>query len=185
MLTTLELAALMRGLAPVMRDAVAGATRELSARVADLEARLAAPAVPGPAGPAGPRGADGKDGADGLGLEDFDVVQGATPREFTLRWARGARQVERTFSLPVVLDCGVYTPGTTYAAGDSVSYQGTVWVAQEATGAQPGTTRAWRLAVKKGRDGRNGRDGAPGPEGPPGRPGLDLTQVDGEGRKWR
>jgi len=77
-------------------------------------------------------------------------------RGFTFRFQRGAKIVERSFSLPVMLDRGVFSEGKEYAAGDVVSFGGSMWVAQKETGERPGTGDGWRLSVKKGRDGKDG-----------------------------
>lgn len=182
-MNTAQLGALMRGIAPALRDAIAGATAPILERMASFETRLES-LPPGPPGPAGTPGKDGVPGKDGLGVGDLDVAYDGE-RSFTLRWTAGDRVVERSFTVPVVLDRGVFTAGKSYVPGDAVSYQGSVWIAQGETGDQPGTTKSWRLAVKHGRDGRNGKDGDRGPEGPAGRNGLDLTQVDDGGKKWR
>jgi len=66
-------------------------------------------------------------------------------------------KVKETFSLPVLLDKGVYSPDNEYEQGDVVSFGGSMWIAQQDTKDKPGTdTKAWRLSVKHGRDGRDG-----------------------------
>lgn len=98
-------------------------------------------------------GRDGKDGVDGLGFEDLDVVfdedQGVR-----LRWARADVVKERP--LPTIWDAGVWKAGRTYPRGAGVTWQGAFWFAQRETNAKPGEptpeSRAWRLAVKAGRD---------------------------------
>lgn len=106
-----------------------------------------------------PRPLDGKDGADGVGFDDFDVVYDGE-RTFTCKWEKGARVVERVFSLPVVLDRGVYRPDQMYAKGDGATFAGSFWIAQAETSAKPGDgATPWRLAVKAGREGKPGRDG--------------------------
>ena len=76
----------------------------------------------------------------------------------------------KTFAIPVVLDKGVWKQGK-YQHGDSVTWDG-IWIAQEDTEDKPGTSKAWRLALRRGRDGKNGvdgKDGAPGMNGKDGR----------------
>jgi hypothetical protein len=58
-------------------------------------------------------------------------------------------------------DEGVYEPGRTYAKNDGVSKNGCWWIAQTETTDQPGTSKAWRLAVKCGRDGKDLRAEGP------------------------
>lgn len=102
-------------------------------------------------------GVDGKDGAAGaagLGFDDLDVEHDGG-RTFTLRMRRGEQVKEFAFTVPVVLDRGVFKDGTEYASGDGVTWGGSYWIAQAATTDKPGLSDAWRLAVKKGRDGKD------------------------------
>lgn len=76
-------------------------------------------------------------------------------RAFTIAMTRMDGNVEtRAFAVPVVIDCGVYRLDASYEKGDGVTWGGSYWIAQRevAKGEQPGTSDAWRLAVKKGRD---------------------------------
>lgn len=111
--------------------------------------------VVGRDGQKGEPGQDGKDGADGLGFDDLEVVHDGL-RAFTFRFAKGEKVKEFPFTLPVVLDCGVFKSGETYAAGDGVTWGGSFWIAQKDTMEKPGEGDGWRLAVKKGRDGKDG-----------------------------
>ncbi|WP_295808909.1 hypothetical protein [uncultured Nitratireductor sp.] len=111
--------------------------------------------VVGRDGQKGDPGQDGKDGADGLGFDDLEVVHDGK-RTFTFRFAKGEKVTEFPFTLPVVLDCGVFKSGETYAAGDGVTWGGSFWIAQKDTTDKPGEGDGWRLAVKKGRDGKDG-----------------------------
>lgn len=106
-------------------------------------------------GTAGVDGQDGKDGADGLGFDDLEVVQTGA-RGFSFKFSRGDRVKSFDFSLPVVLDCGVFKEGQSYEAGDGATWGGSYWIAQKATDEKPGVGDGWRLAVKKGRDGKDG-----------------------------
>lgn len=104
-------------------------------------------------GAPGEAGVDGRDGIDGLGFDDFDLIE--TDKGLVLRFARGAMVKE--FSLPVVIDRGVWQPGE-YAKGSGVSWGGSWWIAQKDTEAKPDTPDSgWRLAVKRGRDGKDGK----------------------------
>ncbi|MEC9246286.1 MAG: hypothetical protein VYB05_16095 [Pseudomonadota bacterium] len=111
--------------------------------------------VVGRDGQKGEPGQDGKDGADGLGFDDLEVVHDGL-RTFTFRFAKGEQVKEFPFTLPVVLDCGVFKSGETYTAGDGVTWGGSFWIAQKDTTDKPGEGDGWRLAVKKGRDGKDG-----------------------------
>lgn len=69
------------------------------------------------------------------------------------------RVYERSVSMAVVLDRGVYKAGTEYAPGDAVTWAGCIWIAQrradDSPYGKPATAGSgWRLAVKAGRDGR-------------------------------
>lgn len=64
-MTERELSAIARGMAPVIRDAVAAAMEPLAARVAMLEQRAAVP---------GRDGRDGKDGKDGTSVSMADLA---------------------------------------------------------------------------------------------------------------
>ncbi len=189
-MTADELAAIVSGIAPVIRDYVTRAHGELVQRVTIAETQLAAVAtqtsavgplrervavletrapVPGPTGPAG------RDGVDGLGFDDLAVTQ-RTDRSFAITATRGAVVKEigtATFALDIYR--GVWTEGKTYDAGDGVTWAGSEWHCQTTTATKPGDgSKAWTLKVKRGRDGKDGQDGAVGPPGPAGK---DWQQV--------
>jgi hypothetical protein len=122
-------------------------------------------------------GINGKDGADALGFDDlvsavFDVERKA----MVFTYARGDYAKELVVPMAgVVLDRGVYKAGQTYIAGDGVTWAGSFWIAQAETSAKPGemgeSSRAWRLAVKRGADGKVGQKGETGGQGPRGEKG--------------
>jgi hypothetical protein len=98
---------------------------------------------------------EGKDGNPGLGFDDLSFEHDGE-RGIILRFARGDQVKEFTFSVPTVLDRGVFKEGTPYETGDAVTFGGSLWIAQKDTVAKPdGPDTGWRLAVKKGRDGRD------------------------------
>lgn len=72
---------------------------------------------------------------------------------------------EITLRLPTTRYRGVYRDGEGYDLGDMATWGGSVWHCNEATREQPGTSPAWTLAVKRGRDGKDG-GGTPTPRGP-------------------
>lgn len=102
-------------------------------------------------GEPGRDGTDGKDGADGLGFEDMGFEADEHGRVLA-KFQRG--DVVKTIRLPGIVDRGPYKSGESYEKGDAVSYGGSLWIAQEPTGDKPDGSKAWRLAVKKGRDAR-------------------------------
>ena len=54
--------------------------------------------------------------------------------------------------------CDVWKSGGDYRAGNFVSWGGSVWHCNEdATTEKPGTSAAWTLAVKRGRDGKDAK----------------------------
>lgn len=52
---------------------------------------------------------------------------------------------------------GVWDASVTYDEHNLVTMGGSVWIARRATCDKPGTSDAWQLAVKKGRDGRDAK----------------------------
>jgi hypothetical protein len=89
------------------------------------------------------------------GESDFDIVQGADFRTFTMvRTMASGRKIEKKFKIPVVLDKGIWKHGT-YERGDAVTRDGGQWIAQCETETTPGDSAHWRLAVKRGRDGKD------------------------------
>lgn len=172
-----------------LKGYVDAAYSKLSERLSVVEARDVKdgrdglPGVPGRDGNHGKDGLNGKDGADGLGFDDMDVEYDGE-RGLTLRFSQGERLKEFPFTLPIPLDRGQHKAGADYIRGDAVTHGGSLWIAQKATEDKPGTSDAWRLAVKCGRDGKHGKDGERGERGPEGRAGRDLTQIGPDGSKW-
>jgi hypothetical protein len=166
-----------------LADAVIDRDGNLVVTMTDGRAK-ALGAVVGKDGAPGERGADGRDGKDGLGFDDLSVEQ-VGERGFVFRFTRGDQVKEFAFSVPVVIDRGVFRPDGEYEKGDGVTYGGSFWIAQKnsPTG-KPGEGDGFRLAVKKGRDGRDGAPGQKGDPGPEGRPGRDLTQIGPDGARW-
>lgn len=102
----------------------------------------------------GKDGRDGVDGKDGVGFDDL-ALEHDGERGFTFRLIRGAEVREYGFTIPAVLDRGVYREDNDYLKGDAVSFGGSLWIAQrDVPPGKPGQCDGWRLAVKKGRDGR-------------------------------
>lgn len=114
-------------------------------------------------------GAPGKDGRDAFDLEDIHAELADDGRTLTLAWVRGDERVARQLTLPHVIYRGVHQQGKQYQRGDSVTFQGSTWIAMRDTGSKPETDDSWRLAVKRGRDGKDGIKGEKGERGAPGR----------------
>jgi hypothetical protein len=103
----------------------------------------------------GKDGEPGKPGADGFGFDDLEASYDGE-KTVTLTFTKGERVKEFAFTLPVVIDRGIYAEGKEYKAGDGATWAGSFWIAQKDTSSKPGDGGDWRLAVKKGRDGRDG-----------------------------
>lgn len=97
----------------------------------------------------------GKDGDPGLAFEDMTEETADDGRTVIRRYSRGEQVKEFRHTFAVVLDRGVFKDGTEYVKGDGVTSGGSFWIAQKETKERPGTSDAWRLAVKKGRDGKD------------------------------
>ena len=99
----------------------------------------------------GKDGAPGRDGQDGIGFEDMTFETDDHGRVIA-KFQRGG--VIKSARLPGIVDRGPFKAGEGYEKGDAVSYGGSLWIAQEPTCDKPDGSKAWRLAVKKGRDAR-------------------------------
>ncbi len=184
-MTEQHIAALARGIAPVLKSFMAG----VSERIAALETIERKMGPPGPPGPQGERGQDGMsipgvpgrdgekgtNGRDGLGFDDWKIRSDDTGCYLCLQ--KGDRVKEER--LPIPYDRGIWKSGTAYHKGDEVSWNGSLWRAGGDTNEKPGQgATAWRLAVKQGDTGRIG------PQGPSGKDGRDLTNLGADGSKW-
>jgi hypothetical protein len=98
-------------------------------------------------------GVDGKDGADGLGFDDVEEEFDGE-RTVIRRYRRGDQVKEFRHKFHSLLERGVWKIDRSYERGDGVTFDGSYWIAQRDTKDKPGTSDAWRLAVKKGRDGK-------------------------------
>lgn len=97
---------------------------------------------------------DGVNGKDALPVESIDIVQDG--RNVVIKLGN----TEHSIKLDSLIDKGVWRE-CDYEKGDAVTYGGSLWIAQvDDPKDAPGTSKEWRLAVKKGRDGRDLRDTA-------------------------
>lgn len=103
-----------------------------------------------PAPKDGRDGKNGADGKDGLGFDDMQVTQ--NERAVTLALVRGEQRKEFSLQFPVMIYRGVFKEGSGYKAGDAATFGGSLWVARADTADKPGTSDAWTLAAKRGRD---------------------------------
>lgn len=140
--------------------------------------------VRGVDGQNGERGADGKDGRDGFSLSDFDAELMEDGRTILLSFERGDQEFKVELGIPALIYRGVWKDGQQYERGDVVTFGGGMFHCNEDTGDKPETSKAWTLAVKRGRDGKDGAPGERGERGAEGKPGRDLTQLGPDGAKW-
>ena len=96
------------------------------------------------------------------GVAAVVVTQGDDPRviEVATLLTSGTKTAS-TFSVPMMIDRGVWKAGITYDTGDTVSFDGSGWIAQRTTTDKPGgEASGWRLSTKRGRDGKSVDGGA-------------------------
>ena len=127
--------------------------------------------VVGRDGAAGLPGQDGKDGTpgrDGFGFDDMEPIE--EPLRFGCRFIRGGDVKEFWWNKATLADFDHenFREGNAYPRGAVVSSEGGLWICKEETKQRPGIGKAWRLAVKRGKDGRDGKDGVRGERGPAG-----------------
>jgi hypothetical protein len=137
------------------------ALTEARAELAGLRERLAIVEARDPVpGPPGPAGADGASFTAG----DLECVQAPDdPRLVTLQFRHGeiVTPAGQLHFKGVPQFCGVWATGARYEPGDLVTWQGSQWHCNAATGDRPGGgSAAWTLAVKCGRDGKDAPSGA-------------------------
>lgn len=120
-----------------------------------------------------PRPKDGAPGRDGT-LEQLKMSFDGE-RTVTFCFKNGDPIEGGEIAVPSIIYRDVYESGKSYEAGEAVTWAGSLWIAKEATTAKPGeastASRAWRLAVKAGRDGKQGLIGPEGKKGMDGKPG--------------
>jgi integrin beta 3 len=114
------------------------------------DGRDGAQGAPGRAGIDGAPGLKGVDGRDGLGIEDFGVTLKEDGRTLVFSLRNAERELTHEVKLAIPLYKGVHRPGE-HMKGDSVTYGGSLWIAERDTELAPGgTNEDWRLAVKRG-----------------------------------
>jgi hypothetical protein len=96
----------------------------------------------------------GPPGPPGLGFDDLSFEQ-VSDRKFQLVFQRGEHRKVYPFSIDAMIYRDVFKEGDEYEKGDVVTWNGSAWVAKNATKSKPGEgSNDWRLAVKRGRDGK-------------------------------
>lgn len=100
------------------------------------------------------------------GVAGLDVAISDDSRTVTVRLGvTGGEVVEKTFAIPAMIYRGVWREGE-HRAGDVATWAGSAWHCNETTTDKPGTSSAWRLMVKSGRDGKDFDDPRRDPAGP-------------------
>jgi hypothetical protein len=106
-----------------------------------------------------PKPKDGKDGRVGLSVDDFDVSGSEDGRTITFALVGGPVRTEKSIHFPGLKYLDIWKQGDSYADGDAVTYDGSMWICRKPTKSKPGEyNNDWRLAVKRG---RNGKDAEP------------------------
>lgn len=95
------------------------------------------------------------------GVAAVNITQDAE-REFSVKLSKssGAEVVEK-FALPIQIYKGVHREGEAYDAHDNVTWAGSQWTSTKSQNTdKPGTSDAWVLCVKAGRNGKDLRESA-------------------------
>jgi len=96
------------------------------------------------------------DGIDGVSItQDGD-------REFSVKLMKSSGQeVAQKFALPIQIYKGVHKDGEAYDAHDNVTWAGSQWTSTKSKNTdKPGSSGAWTLCVKAGRNGKDLRENA-------------------------
>lgn len=95
------------------------------------------------------------------GVDAVNVTQNAD-REFSVMLSKSSGvEVVQKFALPIQIYKGVHRDGEAYDAHDSVTWAGSQWTSTKAHNTdKPGTSDAWVLCVKAGRNGKDLRENA-------------------------
>ena len=140
----------------ILMDAMLESLDRMSQRIGEIEqtAKTLQTAIeaiePGRDGRDGLPGRDGAAGADGIGFDDFTMSFDGD-RTLTFEASANGRTKSFTAELPMVIYRGVWKDAGTYAKGDAVTADGSMWIAREAPSGKPGTMASgWQLAVKRG-----------------------------------
>lgn len=95
------------------------------------------------------------------GVDAVNVVQDGD-RDFSVTMSKSSgAEVVQKFALPIQIYKGVHREGETYDAYDNVTWAGSQWSSTKAQNVdKPGTSDAWVLCVKAGRNGKDLRENA-------------------------
>lgn len=95
------------------------------------------------------------------GIDAVSVTQDAV-REFSVTLAKSSgAQVVQKFSMPIQVYQGVHQDGKAYDEHDTTTWGGSQWVSKKSDNTdKPGSSDAWTLVVKAGRNGKDLRENA-------------------------
>lgn len=95
------------------------------------------------------------------GVDGVSVTQDAD-REFSVKLSKSSgAEVVQKFALPIQIYKGVHRDGDVYDAYDNVTWAGSQWTSTKSQNTdKPGTSDAWVLCVKAGRNGKDLRENA-------------------------
>lgn len=95
------------------------------------------------------------------GLKAVSITQDGD-REFSVTLAKSSgAEVVQKFTLPIQIYKGIHREGDAYEAHDSVTWAGSQWTSTKSQNTEkPGTSDAWVLCVKAGRNGKDLRENA-------------------------
>jgi hypothetical protein len=91
---------------------------------------------------------------EGVRAVDLSQSEDARQIRMALTLTSGAT-ASQTFHFPAMIYRGVWREGV-HVPGDVATWAGSAWHCQRETTDKPGTSDAWRLMVKSGRDGKDG-----------------------------
>lgn len=95
------------------------------------------------------------------GVDAMNITQDAE-REFSVKLSKSSgAEVAQKFALPIQIYKGVHRDGEAYDAHDNVTWAGSQWTSTKSHNTdKPGTSDAWILCVKAGRNGKDLRENA-------------------------
>lgn len=95
------------------------------------------------------------------GLKAVSVTQDGD-REFSVKLVKsGGAEVVQKFAMPIQIYKGVYREEQAYEVHDNVTWAGSQWTSTKAENTdKPGSSDAWTLVVKAGRNGKDLRENA-------------------------
>jgi len=95
------------------------------------------------------------------GVAEVSVAQDAV-REFSVKLMKSSgAEVVQKFALPIQVYQGVYDDKKSYDQHDNVTWGGSQWTSTKAENTdKPGSSDAWTLVVKAGRNGKDLRENA-------------------------